>query len=126
MQVGEKPCVWPDASYLKLRHGGRNLQVAAPIAVEVNADGRREIIGIRWSIRSRYLDRVPAQSEGAGAGRLESGDLVRRANDPTGALCRLASPQAVLQALDPCEPNGAIEIWGTLPTGTTAGQGCRR
>jgi putative transposase len=44
--TGEWPYLWLDATYLKVRQGGRILSVAAIIAVAVNTDGRREIIGL--------------------------------------------------------------------------------
>jgi hypothetical protein len=69
---GEGPYLWLDATYLKVREGGRIVSVAAIIAVAVSTDGRRpsahgldpwgEIIGLGigpseaepfWSISSR-------------------------------------------------------------------------
>jgi transposase-like protein len=44
--IGEWPYVWLDATYLKVRRGGRIVSVAAIIAVAANTDGRREIIGL--------------------------------------------------------------------------------
>jgi len=44
---GEWPYLWLDATYLKQREGGRIVSVAAIIAVAVNTDGRREIIGLK-------------------------------------------------------------------------------
>ena len=43
---GEWLYVWLDATYLKVRQGGRIFSVAAIIAVAVNTDGRTEIIGL--------------------------------------------------------------------------------
>jgi putative transposase len=43
---GEWPYLWLDATYLKVRQGGRTVSVAAIIAVAANTDGRREIIGL--------------------------------------------------------------------------------
>src|SRR4051794_36660346 len=43
---GEWPYLWLDATYLKVRGGGRIVSVAAIIAVAVNAEGRREIVGL--------------------------------------------------------------------------------
>src|SRR5918998_329199 len=42
----EWPYLWLDATYLKVREGGRIVSVAAIIAVAVNTDGRREIVGL--------------------------------------------------------------------------------
>jgi len=44
--TGEWPYVWLDATYLKVRQGGRIVSVAAIIAVAANTEGRREIIGL--------------------------------------------------------------------------------
>ena len=43
---GDWPYVWIDATYLKVRQKGRIVSVAAILAVGVNADGRREILGL--------------------------------------------------------------------------------
>ena len=43
---GEWPYLWLDATYLKVREGGRIISVAAIIAIAVNTDGRREIVGL--------------------------------------------------------------------------------
>jgi putative transposase len=43
---GAWPYLWLDAPYLKVRDGGRIVSVAAIIAVAVDSDGRREIIGL--------------------------------------------------------------------------------
>lgn len=43
---GTWPYLWLDATYLKVREGGRIVSVAAIIAVAVNTDGRREIVGL--------------------------------------------------------------------------------
>jgi putative transposase len=43
---GEWPYLWLDATYLKVREGGRIVSVAAIIAVALSTDGRREIIGL--------------------------------------------------------------------------------
>jgi hypothetical protein len=40
------PYLWLDATYLKVRDGGRVVSIAAIIATAVNQDGRREIIGL--------------------------------------------------------------------------------
>ena|SRR5690349_21827996 len=44
--VGEWPYLWLDATYLKQREGGRIVSVAAIIAVAVNTEGKREIVGL--------------------------------------------------------------------------------
>ena len=87
--TGDWPYVWLDATYLKVRQGGRIVSIAAIIAVAVNTDGRRESEPSRRHAfetdgeRTRHrafgsrnlLDRVPAGPEGAGAFRREAGGL---------------------------------------------------
>lgn len=43
---GDWPYVWLDATYVKVRQGGRIVSVAVTIAVGVNNDGRREVLGM--------------------------------------------------------------------------------
>ena len=43
---GEWPYLWIDATYVKAREAGRILSVATIIAVGVNTDGRREVLGV--------------------------------------------------------------------------------
>ena len=43
---GDWPYVWLDATYLRVRRGGRIVSVAVAIAIGVNGDGRREVLGV--------------------------------------------------------------------------------
>ena len=43
---GDWPYLWIDATYLKVRRNGRIVSVAVVIAVGVNTDGRREVLGM--------------------------------------------------------------------------------
>jgi putative transposase len=43
---GGWPYLWLDATYIKVRRSGRIVSVAAIVAVAVNLDGRREVLGI--------------------------------------------------------------------------------
>ena len=43
---GSWPYLWIDATYIKVRENGRIISVAVIIAVAVNTDGRREVIGM--------------------------------------------------------------------------------
>jgi putative transposase len=43
---GDWPYLWIDATYVKVRQNGRIVSVAVIVAVGVNADGRREVLGI--------------------------------------------------------------------------------
>jgi putative transposase len=49
---GDWPYLWIDATYLKVRRGGRIVSIATVIAVGVNADGRREVLGMEVGSRS--------------------------------------------------------------------------
>lgn len=64
---GEWPYLWLDATYLKQREGGRIVSVAAIIAVAVNTDGKREIVGLHIG---------PSEAETFWAGFLKS--MIRR------------------------------------------------
>lgn len=43
---GEWPYLWIDATYLKEREGGRIVSTAVMVAVAVNTQGRREVLGV--------------------------------------------------------------------------------
>jgi putative transposase len=43
---GSWPYLWIDATYVKVREAGRIISVAVIIAVAVNTDGRREVLGL--------------------------------------------------------------------------------
>ena len=43
---GDWPYLWIDATYVKVRQNGRIVSVAVIIAVGVNSDGRREVLGM--------------------------------------------------------------------------------
>jgi transposase-like protein len=43
---GEWPYIWLDATYVKVRQTGRVVSVAVTIAIGVNSDGRREVLGM--------------------------------------------------------------------------------
>jgi putative transposase len=43
---GDWPYLWIDATYEKVRQNGRIVSVAVIVAVGVNADGRREALGL--------------------------------------------------------------------------------
>ena len=64
---GDWPYLWLDATYLKVRQGGRIVSVAAIIAMAVNTDGRREIVGLHIG---------PSEAEPFWASFLK--DLIRR------------------------------------------------
>ena len=43
---GDWPYLWIDATYVKVRDAGRIVSVAVTLAVAVNTDGRREVLGM--------------------------------------------------------------------------------
>ena len=43
---GDWPYLWIDATYVKVRQAGRIVSVAVIVAVGVNRDGRREVLGM--------------------------------------------------------------------------------
>jgi putative transposase len=43
---GDWPYLWLDATYVKVREAGRIVPVAVTVAVGVNGDGRREVLGM--------------------------------------------------------------------------------
>jgi transposase-like protein len=43
---GDWPYLWIDATYVKMRQNGRIVSVAVIVAVGVNSDGRREVLGM--------------------------------------------------------------------------------
>jgi putative transposase len=45
-RCGQRPYLWVDATYVKVRQNNRIVPVAAIIAVGVNSDGRREVLGL--------------------------------------------------------------------------------
>jgi transposase-like protein len=44
--TGPYPYLWLDATYLKVRQNGRVVSMAVVIAISVNAEGRREVLGV--------------------------------------------------------------------------------
>ena len=83
--TGDWPYLWLDATYLKVREGGRIVSVAAIIAVAVeHRRAARDHRPVRRPVRGRdVLDRVPAQPARPGPRRAEAGDL-RRPHRPQG------------------------------------------
>jgi putative transposase len=82
---GSWPYLWIDATYVKVRQAGRIVSVAVIIAVAVNTDGRREVLGLEvgpseaepfWTSFLRSLTRRQAASDGGGGDphRLHPGD----------------------------------------------------
>ena len=76
---GEWPYIWLDATYLKARRDGRVVSVAVIVAVGVNGDGRREVLGlaIGASEAETFWARLSAQAGTAWSARRQTHRLGR-------------------------------------------------
>ena len=97
---GEWPYVWLDATYVKARRDGHVVSVAVIVAVGVNGDGRREVLGL-----AKRADRVKLIFwEGSGvvlvAKRLENGQFRWPAVRDGVMRLSAAQLQALLEGLD--------------------------
>ena len=121
---GDWPYLWIDATYVKQRDAGRIVSAAVIVAVGVNNDGRREVLGmdIGPSEAETFWTRVPAQAAPARPARRQAGDL-RRARRPEGrrrqgdarqlaALPRPLSPQRAR----PCGKSGRRVVSAFIAT----------
>lgn len=136
--TGEWPYLWLDATYLKVREGGRIVSVAAIIAVAVNTDGRREIIGLCvgpseaetfWteflrSLKARGLNGLKLVISDAHTGLKAA---IRRVFDATWQRCRVhwmrnalahvpkgqhtVVSAAIRQAFNQPDQKGAVDVW---------------
>jgi putative transposase len=85
---GDWPYLWLDATYLKVREGGRIVSVAAIIAVAANTEGRREIVGLgigrRQAGRRRDMATLSRalHAQCAGLRAKDAGDGCRRRHPP--------------------------------------------
>jgi len=136
--AGEWPYLWLDATYLKVRQGGRIISVAAIVAVAVNTDGRREIIGLTvgpseaetvWteflrSLKARRLGGLKLVISDAHTGLKAA---IRRVFDATWQRCRVhwmrnalahvpkgqhtVVAAAIRQAFNQPGQKGAVDVW---------------
>ena len=74
---GDWPYLWLDATYVKVRQASRVVSVAVIVAVGVNSDGRREVLGldIGPSEAETFWMALPAQARPAWPARGQAGDL---------------------------------------------------
>src|SRR5574343_299430 len=94
--TGEWPYLWLDATYLKVREGGRIISVAAIIAMAVNTEGRREIVGLHIG---------PSEAEVFWSDFLK--DLVRRGLTGVKLVVSAAIRQVFLQP----DQKSATQVW---------------
>ena len=82
---GDWPYLWIDATYMKVREAGRIVSVAVIIAVAVNTDGVREVLGMAVgpSEAEPFWSELPALADASGLARREAGDR-RRPRGPEG------------------------------------------
>ena len=84
---GAWPYLWLDATYLKVREGGRIVSRAVIIAVAVNEDGKREVLGVAtgpseaFGSASTLLDGLPARPRRPRPAGRDAGDR-RRSQGP--------------------------------------------
>jgi putative transposase len=110
---GSWPYLWIDATYVKVRESGRIVSVAVIIAVGVNSDGRREVLGMAvgpseaepfWTkflrdaacAASSSSSGMPTRAEGGGC----QGAVLDRAALPRALHEECARPRRSLAASD--------------------------
>ena len=111
---GDWPYLWLDATYVKVREAGRIVSVAVTVAVAVNDQGRREVLGMAigaseaeafWTEFLRSLGPARAARREAGDLRRPQGSEGRRDPDPRRHLAKM--PRALRpQPAGPCRPPG--------------------
>ena len=125
---GEWPYLWLDATYLKVRQGGRIVSIAAIIAVAVNTDGRREINGLGtgpsvaetfWTeflrgIKARGLDGVKLVISDAHTGLKAA--IARTLTGATRQRCRVGPLKKSLVPDSLGEVGVRWEVWRCLDT----------
>jgi transposase-like protein len=62
---GSWPYLWLDATYIKVREGGRIVSRAVTVAVAVNEDGKREVLGVAMGCQSAWKRNPGSACNGA-------------------------------------------------------------
>jgi putative transposase len=99
---GDWPYLWIDATYIKVRQNGRIVSVAVTIAVAVNTDGRREVLGMDIGASEAetfwLAERIrsAAQAQAPRSGRRQAGDLRRPRGHQGGHPARVPGDLAAL------------------------------
>lgn len=147
---GEWPYLWIDATYLKVRRGGRIVSVAVIIAVGVNTDGRREVLGMEIGTSEAeaiWIEFFESWPDGDCAASSSSSPMRMRASRPQyrrcsprpgrGAVftsCAMRSPmpeRAVGASSPPSSPRPSPKTQRRLPalsgatSPTRSGRRCR-
>ena len=112
---GDWPYLWIDATYVKVRQDGRIVSVAVIVAVGVNSDGRREVLGMDigpseaetfWTAFLRKLARARPARRQAGRLRRPRGHQGRRRQGAQRHLAALPRPLHAQRA-GPCRQAAA-------------------
>jgi putative transposase len=96
---GDWPYLWIDATYVKTREAGRIVSVAVIVAVGVNTEGQREVLGLKVGASEAepfWTDPVPAQPEPPRPAWRQAGDQ-RQPRRHQGRCCE--GPEGHLAAL---------------------------
>jgi hypothetical protein len=92
---GDWPYLWVDATYVKVRQAGRIVSVAVIVAVGVNADDRREVLGMELHPAQAAPGKLPEEAgpEGLGFGRTDGATRWPTPAGADGASSRPSSPR---------------------------------
>src|ERR1700755_2236776 len=106
---GEWPYVWIDATYVKAREAGRIVSTATIIAVGVNTDGRREVLGIATgpSEAETFLEELPALAGRSRPARRQAGHRRRPQRPARGGIEGLPRQPATLPGALDAQRHGA-------------------
>ena len=72
---GDWPYMWLDATYVRVRRAGRIVSAAVVVAIGVNGDGRREVLGLDICPSEAAVLRRGLQRPGSVADHFHSGSL---------------------------------------------------
>ncbi len=101
---GDWPYLWIDATYVKVRERGRIVSMAVIIAVGVNTDGRREVLGmdVGPSEAETFLERLPAHAGPPRVTGRQTGDLGRPRRPKSRCQRRFWAPPGSVAASTSC------------------------
>jgi putative transposase len=97
---GDWPYLWIDATYVKTREAGRIVSAAVMVAVGVNTDGQREVLGLKvraseaepfWTEFLRSVDRGAASSSRSATATRASRRPQPRCSRPAGRVAGCTS-----------------------------------
>ena len=114
---GDWPYLWIDATYVKVRQQGRIVSVAVIVAVAVNTDGRREVLGmdIGASEAETFWLEFLRKLKRRGLRRRQAGDLRRPRGHQGGRPARVPGDLAALPGALHAQRPGARRQAGQAP-----------